>query len=240
MADIAGRRQTLETPNVILNPYRFAAAVAADPPAINNRVVAGTGTASGTTYTLANYVVSAGDNRVLLVWVSNEDSTALSAISGVTFGGVAMSLISSVTVANIKLWCYALVAPTVSAADIVVTFDATSSGDFSITACYLTGANQTTYNALDTDTETTSNKTLEFAITTSVAECVGILVAVCEYAYSFSQATDWTEVVDQTIAGHRLAVDTRDLTSATTYSPEVAVGTGTAPLIGICLAWGPA
>lgn len=106
-------------------------------------------TTSGTVYTLASYTPAAGNNRILVVRVHalrTADDTANVAVSGVTFGGVALT--EAVTIRHTStsrvyrtaIWY--LINPAGSAGDIVVTLSNPAASAI-IAADTLTDAAQT-------------------------------------------------------------------------------------------------
>jgi cysteine-rich repeat protein len=67
------------------------------------------------------HTVAAGDNRLLLVSITNED-TGTRTISSVTFNGDAMTLATGVNGANNDVYIYYLLTPDVATGNVVVTW----------------------------------------------------------------------------------------------------------------------
>ena len=85
-------------------------------PTVEDATTGTTGATPATTLTISHVIVSA---NYLRVWISTDDET----ISGVTYNGVAMTLVVDQTNAgaDLKVALYGLVSPTVGTHDIVVT-----------------------------------------------------------------------------------------------------------------------
>lgn len=145
---------------------------------------------NASSYTLANYVVSSGTDRVLVVRVASQKNTTGTISPTATYGGTSMTLAASDGAAsggNRYHWVgiFYLINPTVGTADIVVTISAGATGCI-IAAEYLTGAAQSSLiGATDTDR---GNPTNGLALTGCVADSL-VLAAVVSDS---STGSSWT------------------------------------------------
>ena len=102
----------------------------------------GTGTTSPIT---VSHPTGSGTNRLMLVGISGARSSGTVAVSGVTYGGVALSLVGTQAYAAYqKIWIYQLVAPATGTADVVVTFSTAPNGGAVVGVVTFTGVNQST------------------------------------------------------------------------------------------------
>jgi hypothetical protein len=120
-------------------------ATAASSPGITvGAITTGSVATDGTSLTIS-HAVAAGGDRLLLVRIAvHSESGAAEVVSGVTFGGVALTLAGRTgtgTGPGSEIWY--LVAPAVSTADVVITLAATESGIVAECQNY-TGVHQTT------------------------------------------------------------------------------------------------
>jgi len=145
---------------------------------------------NASSYTLANYVVSSGTDRVLVVRVASQKNTTGTISPTATYGGTSMTLAASDGAAsggNRYHWVgiFYLINPTVGTADIVVTISAGATGCI-VAAEVLTGAAQSSLiGATDTDR---GNPTNDLALTGCVADSL-VLAAVVSDS---STGSSWT------------------------------------------------
>jgi len=108
-------------------------------------ITTATVTGSGSALTIPDHEVVAGDNRLLIVRVAvRSESGAAQWVSGITFGGVALTMGSrsrAAAGASAEIWY--LIAPAVSTADVVVTLEAAEDAIIG-EAQNFTGVNQVT------------------------------------------------------------------------------------------------
>lgn len=200
-------------------------------------------TTNASSYTLGSYVVGSGSNRVLAVVVSllrsNENGIK---VSGVTFGGVALtegdhsSGISTSRSNYVGIWY--LVAPSVSTGDIVVTPDNAMAGCI-ISAITLYGVHQTYpagRSAREKDTDG------EFDINVGLSATGGLcLLAVSSNAgsnptWTWSSSGSVSELYDvnngtndsNEVAGSAVLCDSDagDVTVTCSVTPPMMVGVG--------------
>lgn len=135
----------------------------------------GQSVAGSTSYTLSH--TCSGSDRIL--WVQVGNSTANDTITGVTYGGTAMTLVKKAGGSSSgKYWnyLYYLVAPATGANNIVAS---ASSGSYIIVrGVSYTGASQTGVPDSSPDATTNSTTTSDTLSTTTVADNCWILMAV--------------------------------------------------------------
>lgn len=125
-----------------------------------------------------SHTVSSGYNRLLMVGIStgatSSNGTNAATVNSVTYGGVALTLVGSVNAGgNVRTFMYALVNPTVGAANVVVTTSATTPVVAGATS--FSGVHQTTPYGTFYSNSTTSNA--------SSASVTGISSAADELVY---------------------------------------------------------
>jgi hypothetical protein len=101
-----------------------------------------TGTGTGSTITVSH--TTSGTNRLMLVGISGSYSSGSPVISGVTYNGVALSLVGSEAESNFKIWIYKLVAPATGTHDVVVSFSTLPDQGCVVGVETFTGVDQTT------------------------------------------------------------------------------------------------
>jgi hypothetical protein len=102
-------------------------------------VTSGTGTTSPITVSHT----TSGTNRLMLVGISGATTGPDLGVSGVTYGGTALSLVGTRAYAVYqKIWIYGLVAPATGTADVVVTFSRAPDGGAIVGVVTFTGVNQ--------------------------------------------------------------------------------------------------
>jgi hypothetical protein len=107
--------------------------------AVDN-VSSGTGTATPIT---VSHATGSGTDRLMLVGISGASTGPNLDVSGVTYGGVALSLVGTRAYAGYqKIWIYGLVAPATGTADVVVTFSIAPAGGAIVGVMTFTGVNQ--------------------------------------------------------------------------------------------------
>ncbi len=113
--------------------------VCAGPGIAVDTVTSGTGT--GTPVTVSH--TTSGTGRLMLVGISGAVSSGTVAVSGVTYGGVALSLVGTATAAAYqKTWIYQLVAPATGTANVVVTFSTAPNTGAVVGVMTFTGVDQ--------------------------------------------------------------------------------------------------
>jgi hypothetical protein len=90
-----------------------------------------------------SHATGSGTKRLMLVGISASSSGQDIAVSGVTYGGVSLSLVGSRAYAVYqKIWIYQLVAPATGTADVVVTFSRAPAGGGIVGVMTFTGVDQ--------------------------------------------------------------------------------------------------
>lgn len=132
------------------------------------------GSASTSTTCTVSHAVGAGSNRILILslFCSTNDT-----ITGVTYGGVAMTQINKVasSVYGDVLYLYYLVAPATGSANIVAT--SSTPKTMFIAACSYTGASQTGQpdSSAISATTSTNSKTITTTVVAANSWLVGII-----------------------------------------------------------------
>lgn len=134
------------------------------------------GTNTGTTLTFSH--TCTGDDRVLLVWAFNENASDL--ITGVTYNGVAMTLIDRAQRqgAQYPSSGWLLIAPATGANDIVVT--ASSSTPVRAAGISYTGCNQSSQPDTFSSGSPAASSSTTMTMTTVVNNCWGVVLTTPE------------------------------------------------------------
>ena len=150
--------------------------------------------ASGGTLSFS-HTPGSGTNRLLLVSVgvgmtSATDGTP-GTVTGVTFGGTAMSQVGTILNGPIRNYIYSLVNPASAAANVVVTIG-TATSSVSASATTFTGANQTTPLGTLVSNSAASGATLSATVTSATDDLVYSAAAVDEGSVANSITTTTT------------------------------------------------
>lgn len=113
-----------------------------------------------------SHTVSAGNNRILLVGVSAETG-----VSAITFGGVGLTKLDDNNFGNSNSVWY-LIAPSVSTADIVVTFGGSGNLYPAVIAANFTDVNQSTPNRTVANSASNSNTGCTVSVTSETGDLV--------------------------------------------------------------------
>ena len=100
------------------------------------------GTGTGSSITVSH--TTSGTNRLMLVGISGRASSGPAVVSGVTYNGVALSLVGSKTAYSLVTTIYKLVAPDTGTHDVVVSFSTAPDKGGVVGVVTFTGVSQTT------------------------------------------------------------------------------------------------
>lgn len=128
--------------------------------------------ASGTTNTFAH--TCTGSDRILFVVAAHHNTVPASSVTGITYAGVAMTLLRTYQSSNAKFDLYYLVAPATGSNNVVITMDI-SDASIGIAASY-TGVDQTSPIDVSGDGGPTTTTSYSQSLTTTVDNCWSIMV----------------------------------------------------------------
>lgn len=144
--------------------------------------------ASGTTNTFSH--TCTGNNRILFVASSHHSTSPTAVVTGITYSGVAMTLISTFQSGNAKFDLYYLVAPATGANNVIVTLD--QSDACPAYAISYTGVAQTSPIDVSGTGGPTTTTSYSQSVTTTADNCWSIMVG---GAYSGLTLTAGTNTV---------------------------------------------
>jgi len=179
------------------------------------------GAASSVTSETFSHTVGTGSNRILMVFVTSEDSTATDRdVTGVTYNAVAMTRCDTPRVeGNCESEWWYLVSPDEGAHDVVITWTGTVTSGGGIAISYF-GAKQTGQPDAVASQGASSTDTIAQDIVT-VADSSVVFTGInhnVDFGSEFTFSGSQVERADIDGTAHRFAAATLDTTTAGTYN----------------------